>query len=370
MVPSRRRARWRRRLGTGVVPALGAAAVLTLIIAFVAGALSQVSGVSGPYRRTIDRSWAALATSVASQSTTTGEAWVSLLGLAPTLDRRTFFTSLDRLASDAAAQQRALDAAVPPAPVGAADVGCEQALAGRASAVSSVRAGLEGVLGGRTGDAPVAPATAIEDLSIALSALEAADASWAACRRAVHRAPGTPALPASTWVANPASWPPTELAAIVDVVTGSSSLAARHGLAVLTTATDPASLPSGGTAVVPATTSFKLHVVVSNQGNVDEAAVEVRAGLTGGAGGPGSQAVAIVALKAGRSVSVVLGPLVVVPGSSYTLQVTASPPSGPGAAAASIGLQVETVPTTTTTVPPTTTTTAPRRSGRPSGGGG
>lgn len=363
MVPSRRRARWRRRLGTGLVPALGAAVVLTLVVAFAAGALSQVSRVSGPYRRTVDRSWAALANSVATQTSATGKALVSLLGLAPTLDRRTFFTSLDRLASDAAAQQRALLGAVPPAPVGGADAGCEQALAGRAGAVSSVRDGLEGVLGGATGESPVPAATAVQDLTLAIGALEAADTSWAACRQALRRAPGSASVHPSRWLADPSAWPATELTAIVDVVAGSPTLAAQHSLAILTTTTVPASLPGPGTAVVPATTSLTVHVVVRNQGNVDEAAVEVRAALSGGSG---PAATAIVAVKAGKSIAVVLGPLTVAPGSSYTLQVTASPPSGPGGAGSSSALQVATVPTTTTT----TTTTVPGRKGRPSGGGG
>ncbi|MDE3085631.1 MAG: hypothetical protein KGJ77_02600 [Acidobacteriota bacterium] len=360
MVPSRRRARWRRRLGTGLVPALAAAAVLSVVVAFAAGALSQVSRVSGPYHRTIDRSWAVLADAVASRSQATGASLVSLLQSISTASRPGFFSTLDGAAADASAEERALDAAVPPAPVGGSDAGCEQAVAGRAGAASSIRDALEGLLGGPSGGAALGGTTALEDVTLAVGELQAADRAWASCRQALRRGPGTASLRASRWLSDPGAWSPAFLGAIVNATAGTATLASRHSLGIVTMTTDPASLPGSGTGVVPATNSLTVHVVVANRGNVDEPAVQVRVGLSGGAGRSQPSATAIVAVRAGRTTTVVLGPLAVAPGASYTLQVTAAPPSGSGATGSSVGFQVATVPTTTTTRP-TTTTTAPGR---------
>ena len=51
-----------------------------------------------------------------------------------------------------------------------------------------------------------------------------------------------------------------------------------HHIVVLAVVTDPSPVATGSTLVTPATTSVVAHVVLANQGNVDEVGVEASAG--------------------------------------------------------------------------------------------
>jgi hypothetical protein len=328
--------------------------VAGVVVGFVAGALAEIGPASGPYRRAVDRGFAALAASVATESDATGSALASLLAVAPTLQRPVLFAELDGLATAAAREQASLDRLATPGP--RAGAGCLAALAGRSRAVSAVRNALQGVLGGTTGTDPLSPVVATSELESAAAALSAADAAWAACRAAVRSTPGRPRLPASRWVAGPA-WSAGALAALVGAVTSSSTLAARQALAITTFVTSPPLLGGPASAQLAPTRQVTVHLVVTDTGNVDEPTVLVTATVIGA---PHPEALsARVSLRAGTSVAVVLGPLALSPGGSYTLELSAAPPSGAGAAVVSTPLAVAALPTTTTT---TTTTVPPRRS--------
>jgi hypothetical protein len=341
-----------------LVPAVAVA----LVLAFAIGALSQVGRGSGPYRRTVNRSFASLVTLEAVRSNATGLGLAEALVFGPTMARGQFFSALDRVASDAADEARQLDAAVPPMPSVRAGEGCLAAMAARASATASIRRSLEGVLGGSSGASIVAPGQALAALESASLAVVGADEDWATCRRALRRAPGTATVPVSRWLEGQGWYSAAALASSVNSVLLSRTLAARHALAVTATRIDPPPLPGSGPALLAPTSTLTLHVVVSDTGNVDEPAVQVRAVLVGGqAPAPLS---AVVPVVAGRSVAVVLGPFPVVPGSSYTLQVFVTPSSGPGGASSATALQVAAEPTTTTTAT-TTTTTVPKAKEKP-----
>ena len=90
-------------------------------------------------------------------------------------------------------------------------------------------------------------------------------------------------------------------------------------------------MESGPTLVAPATTSLVVHVVLANQGNVDEHGVEVggEATLQGASASP-VLVQQTVDLAAARSTTMALPGLKVVPGSSYTVQVVAESPHAPG----------------------------------------
>lgn len=337
-----------------------------LVVAFVAAAVADIGAASGPYRATVNRGFAALASSVGAQSAATGASLRSLLAGAPGMERPAFFTQLDRLAADSAKESDTLAAAVPPAPSGASGAPCLAALADRAAAAARVRLLLEGLLGGRSGTSALASSSVLSDLESAGATVVAGDGAWSSCGRALHAQPGHPRLGPSRWVSGTSPWSPGPLAALVSAVSSSPTLAARPALAITTLVTSPSFLVGAQSAVLPAVERLGVHVVVTNTGNVDDPKVVVTASLGGvpGKGGTGVSSSATVSIVAGASTSVVLASLPVSPGDSYTLVITAAPPSGAGATSTSTALQVAALPPTPTTTTTTTTTTTPRTKSR------
>jgi hypothetical protein len=324
-------------------------ALSAVVVVLAVSAVAQISPTSGPYRRTVDRGYAALAQPLVVESDASGAALVSFLHEAGALGRIAFFFDLDTLASDTADLQHRYDAITPPHPTTGS--GCATAIAGRASAIATLRSSLEGVVGGRTGLGPVDEAAATASVTSAGAELQSADASWAACRRALRRAPGSARLPASTWVHDPGLFAAAAASHLVSAVAGSHALTPVHSIVVLAVVTDPAAVASGSTLVAPAATTLVAHVVLANQGNVDEHGVEVggEATLQGASASP-VPVQRTVNVAAGRSTTMVLPGLKVVPGSSYTLQVVAESPHSPGTGALSTRtIQVQVQPAATVT---------------------
>jgi hypothetical protein len=300
-------------------------AVTAVVVVLAVSAVAQIGRASGPYRRTVDRGYAALAVPLVAESNASGNSLVSFLHQARSLGRIAFFFDLDVLAADTATTRRRFDAITPPAPV--TDAGCAAAMADRATAVSSLQASLEGVVGGRTGLDAVDQGVAAAAVSSAGASLRAADSSWAACRRALRDAPGSARLPASEWVRDPGVYEPGAVTNLVSEVAGSSSLAPEHDLAVVAVVTDPSAVVSAQTLVVPATTTLVAHVVLANRGNVDENGVEVGGVATVQGAVQGSVPLQrTVDLAAARSTTVLLPKFALEPGSSYTVQVVAESP--------------------------------------------
>jgi hypothetical protein len=319
------------------------AAVVILAVTSV----TQISHTSGPYRRTVDRGYAALARPLVAQSNATGVALLAFLHDASSLGRLTFFSDLDSFASDASSLRRQYGAITPPDPSSA--TGCATAMAKRAAAVSTLRAALERVLGGSTGLGVVDEGGASASVGSVGTELQSADASWATCRRALRRAPGSALVPTSTWVRDPAVF--TGAGNLVSALVGSHSLAPVHQIVVLAVVTDPSPVVTGSTLVTPATTSVGAQVVLANQGNVDEVGVELgwEVTLLGATASP-VVVQRTIDLGAGRSTTMTLPALKVEPGSSYTLQVVAESPHAPGTGAlTSRSVEVQVQPTATLT---------------------
>jgi hypothetical protein len=324
--------------------------VLSAVVVILGvAAVAQIGPTSGPYRRTLDRGYAALAQPLVAQSDTSGVALFSFLHQASSLGRIAFFFDLDALVTDTSALQRRYDAITPPDP--SVDAGCVAAIGARTAAVSALRFALEGVIGGPTGLGGVDQASATSALVSAGAQLQGADASWAACRRTMRHAPGSALVPASVWVHDPGLLDAAAAGHLVAAVAGSSTLTPVHSIVVLAVVTDPAAVTSGQTLVAPATTTLVVHVVLSNQGNVEERGVELGGEVT--PVGSTSKPVLVertVNLAAARSTTLLLPSFAVEPGSSYTLEVLAESPhsTGTGALASrSIPLQVQPVATLT-----------------------
>jgi len=323
--------------------------VLSAVVVILAvSAVAQIGRTSGPYRRTVDRGYAALAQPLVAQSNASGVALFSFLHDAPSLGRLAFFSDLESLATDTSSLQRQYDAITPPD--ASSGRWCTRAMADRAAAVSTLQGALERVLGGRDGLGVVDAAAATSAVSLAGAQLQVADAAWAACRRALRHAPGTARIPSSTWVRAPGVLT-TGAGGLVAAVAGSHSLAPVHHIVVLAVVTDPTAVASGSTLVVPAATSVVAHVVVANQGNVDEEGVELGGEMTlAGATATPVVVQRTVDLAAARSTTMLLRALKVEPGSSYILQVVAESPHAPGTGAlASRSVQVQVQPTATLT---------------------
>jgi len=319
------------------------------VVVLVVSALSQIGPASGSYRRTVDRGYVALAQPLVAQSNASGAALGTFLHHASSLGRIAFFSDLDTLAGDTARLQRLYDAITPPDPVTAR--GCASAMEGRAAGVSSLRSSLEGVLGGPTGLGVIDEAGAQSAMDSAGAALASADASWAACRRALRKAPGSPRMAASVWLRAPGQFDPSAVARLLAAIGGAASLVPLHKLSILAVVTRPPAVASGPTLAVSATTALATDVVLANQGNVDEHGVEV--GGVAILAGSAPSAVLVqrtVDLAPARSTTVSLRMLKVQPGSSYTVQVVAQSPhiAGPGAIASrSLAVQVQPAATLT-----------------------
>jgi hypothetical protein len=323
------------------VPLVLVAAVVVLVV----GAVAQIGPTSGPYRRTVDRGYAALAEPLVVKSNASGVALQTFLHDGRSLDRVAFFAQLDALVTDTAAVRRLYDTITPPEPVSTAARHCAAAMTGRAAAVASLRSVLEGVVGGPTGLDSSDHAAAAVAMTSAGTVLRAADTSWAVCRRGLRRAPGTPQVPASTWIHAPDLFAPDAAGRFVAAIAGARALAPVHNLAVVDVVTSPAPVASAQALAVSATTMLVVHVVVTNRGNVSEKGVEVGAVATA-AGAPASPVPVqhTVDLAAGASTTLVLPGFGVEPGSSYTLQITAESPGVPGSGAVasrSISVQVQ-----------------------------
>jgi hypothetical protein len=348
MVGDRRRL-GRRQARTRALVRLGVPLVLsTVVVLLAAGAVAHIGPSSGPYRRAVNGGFAALTLPLVQSSDASGASLASFFGHATRVDRATFFDTLDTLAADTASTQRRFEAVTPPDPA-ASVAGCGDAMAARAHAVALVRTAFEGVVGGENGLGTMGLDTASPDVASASTLLLSADSSWSQCRRLLKAAPGHARLPASVWIRDRRSVNAAALSGLLGAVAATPSLAPVHRLAIVAVVTDPQSVPSQQTRVAPPTTSLVAHVVIANQGNVNEDGVEV--GGTVHVQDQGASPVPVqstVTVAAGASASLTLPRFTVVPGATYVLQVTAESPRAQSAGViVSRDLTVQVQPATT-----------------------
>jgi len=359
MVGQRRRL-WRRRaLARRLAPALALAGVAAILVVLVVGAVAQIAPASGSYRRTVDRGYEALTAPLVADSNASAPLLRTLLEHGPSLDRGVFFTDLDQLVSSSEDVARQFATITPPSPSAASIADCAGAMAARARSAASLRGALEGLLGGPTGIGAGAgnEAAATGSVQSVGASLRSADGMWSSCRSSLRRAAGFARLPASRWISDVSLWAPGALSAYVAALTGSPTLAAVHIVAIVEAVTVPAASPgASGTLQVPPTNQLTLHVVVADDGNVDERGVQVVASLSetspGGSTVQGrSSSVAprsALFLTAGASTAVVLPPQSVDPGASYSLHVVVTAPAETtNPATATFPLAVATAVTTT-----------------------
>jgi hypothetical protein len=357
VVQSRRRRR--RAVARRLPPALAIGGLVAVLVVLAAGTISQITPASGTYRRTVDRGYVALASPLAAESDREGSELSSIVSDGASMDRSKFFSALDSVASATSDQLARFEAIAPPYPEGDVGPRCEAALRARDEAVAQIRRAVEALLGGSTGTGAGAG-----NVAVATSAVEAAgnqiisgDGSWARCRSTLRKEAGNARLPISSWARNRTTFSRPTLDGFVAAVAGSRSLVARPDLGIESAVTVPAPAPTApGTVEVPPTTSLAVAVVVQDTGNVDEPGIAVSASVTPAsapagaatASSNGSQKVQ-GGLEAGGSSAVRISGLKVMPGDSYTLQLSATA-TDVTSATVSESFQVEQAVSTTTVV--------------------
>ncbi len=337
------------------------AVVVVVAVLIVIGTAGQVRTASGPFRRSVDRSYAAMAGPLGRHSAAVGADLARALVSAPTLERGALLDDLDAVVTDTAQLSARFTTITPPEPHGEAGAHCQTAITARAVGAGRVRAAVSALLGGRTGG-PASPQPAtVQALTGAGGLFVATDTDWRLCRQELAAGPGSARLPSSVWVTDPQLWTATSLSSLVAAMAVSPTLAVHHNLAIGadSVATMPASVAvSAGAAVIPPTASLAVRIVVENGGNVDERDVTatVTATPVTPAGAPASTtappspagtsqraARPLELVRAGTTVAVTPPAVRVDPGSRYSVVVSISSAAST-AAAASVTLPVVIAP--------------------------
>ncbi len=373
-------------------------AVVLVVGALIGGAFFT-GRASGPYRRSVNRSFAVQASVVVDASNRTGAQLRSLVNAMPTLSRPRLQTELDDLVVQSANDSAEAAALSPPAAPAGVSGDFATVMADRAAAVRQLRSAVDGLLGMAPLPVAGAPSSASassgpsaillstsqvgSELASAGAELAQADRSYAALRRQLFAAGGSARLPRSVWVTDPTLWAPGPVATLVDEVASSRRLAPHHRVELVAVRLDPPAVPPlngsppapaglpGGVAVsvLPPTGSLTVTAVLWNAGNVAESGLVVSASLQELGAAPGAAGTSVrhtLTLAPSRGAAVVLPALPVRPGSSYVLTVAVTPPAAQTdlsglTQAVAVVVSPPTPPTTTTTTTAgvTTTTKAP-----------
>jgi hypothetical protein len=346
MTPRRQRRRARRRSAARVVIVAG---LVVIVVGILVGGLTQVSRQSQGFDAGSNRSLAEQGAVVAGQSNTTAHQLSRLLSDFPGDKRQRLEADLSALTQEAGTESAAAALATGPAPAGSPATDLAEVFRDRAQAVDEVSAAIDGYLGvsptppaGTTADAPSPTTAALLSATDATNRITAAgrllassDRLYAKARAALAAGAGHPRLPPSVWVIDPAQWRPGFVAAQVDLMATSPTLAATHSVVVRTVRYEPPLLPTppgtpAGTAVVSPTSSLGVTAVVANQGSVAEKRAVVRVTLTDAASSTGSTGTRTRTwtgpVPLGSSVSLPTANFDVKPGASYVLTVSVVSP--------------------------------------------
>ena len=269
-----RRGRSRRR-----VALLGAFAVALVVAALVAGVV-EAAHRSGPYRHTVDESFAASASSVVVSSNLTGAELARVMGDPGALGRVLLEARLQHLDQVAAADRRWAGALAAPPPDANAAARLIDTLRLRAEATASIRATLEGLLGltpsnpvGTAGPEPKAArpygvAGAEGRLRYAGEQLVLADRIYRGLPDLFASVSGGAQLPNSYWtVPRTGRLMPETLEAAALRIAADPRLAHTIALRIVAVQTTPLLLPLGPGYPIPPTTTFSAAVSVVNRGS-------------------------------------------------------------------------------------------------------
>jgi hypothetical protein len=345
MSPRRSRRRARRRSATRLVVVVAAVAVL---LALLIGGLAEVSRQSQGYNATSDRTLAAQGGVVAEQSNATATSATALLGVIPSQNRVGLQIALDGLVQQSAGESTSADEAASATP-GSLRSGFAAVFADRAQAMSQLRAAVDGYLGMQPMPVSGAPGSATPTTvgnSTLLSATQAtnriaavgsllarSDSLYRSVRRTLASAPGHGRLPKSAWVTSSGTWGLGSIAAQVDLMATSPSLAVTHYLALRTIRINPPALPtpqggSSSVSVIAPTSQISVDAVLGNDGTVDEPHATVHFTLADQTSGATAAHSETIGLAADASQALPTANFHVKAGTTYVLTVSVDLPAG------------------------------------------
>ncbi|HUP69164.1 MAG TPA: hypothetical protein VM142_05040 [Acidimicrobiales bacterium] len=262
------------------------------------------------------------------RSTLQGDDITLVRAQATKLGRNGIRRKMGRVRRDAAVELRAVRGLDPPPELSANHSLLVSTMVLRSRGSSMMSEALDLALG----EGP--PQGAVDGLVKAGEDLSAADQTYRTFVELIGTEGATArVLPESRWVAEPADWDPSAIAAFVGALRASAISTPVHDVSLLTFATDPRPVGSEtGSAVLPLVKTLRVEVVVANIGNAAESRVPVVVTLTGPAGEVDT-AREFVDLAPGQRKAVAVGGLRPVPGGPSTLTVAVGPVEGERGAA-------------------------------------
>jgi hypothetical protein len=343
MPPRRPRRRARRRSSARPVALLIAVVV---VLAVLVGGLTQVSRQSHGYDANSDRALAAQGTVAADQSNATSVTLRNVLNDLPTQTRQGLQATLDSAVQQTGLESARAQLAAGSTPLGTVATQFAAVFADRAQAMTQLRGAVYGYLGMQpiapanapAGDEPattalLSPTQATNRIAAAGALLTRSDALYRTVRRSLAAAAGHGTLPPSTWVTDPQVWQLGSVAAQVDLLATSPTLAATHYVVLRTVRLSPPALPTppgapANVSVISPTSQIVVTVVLANQGSSNEPHVSVRFSLSDQTSGATTSQVRTTSLALAASVTLPEVTLRVKPSTSYLLTVQVIPPAG------------------------------------------
>ncbi len=318
-------------------------------LALLVGGLTQVSRQSQGYDANSNRSLAAQGAVLADQSNATASQVRTLIGGLQGQSRQVLQAVLDEAVQQTSDQSARADLAADTSPSGSLASGLAAVFAERAQSMNELRAAIDGFLVMQ----PVPPAATPEaaapletSRSTPLSATQAtnriaaagallarSDNLYRTVRHSLVTAAGHARLPASVWVTDRQPWQLGTVAAQVDLMATSPTLAPTHYLAIRTVRLNPPALPtaqgaSASVSVLSPTSSIGVTAVIANNGSVVEPHASVRFSLANQSSGATTTHVGSSVLAEGETVTLPTVTFRVKPGTLYVLTVAVLLPTG------------------------------------------
>jgi hypothetical protein len=286
---------------------------------------------------------------VAEQSNVTATSATALLAVIQSQNRVGLQIALDGLVQQSADESTRADEAASATTLGSLRSGFATVFTDRAQAMSQLRAAVDGYLGMQPMPVAGAPNSAtpagVSDSTL-LSATQAtnriaavgtllahSDSLYRSVRRTLASAPGNGRLPKSAWVTSSGPWGLGSVAAQVDLMATSPSLAVSHYLALRTVRIDPPALPtpqggSSSVSVIAPTSQISVDAVLGNDGTVDEPHATVHFTLANQTSGATASHRETIGLAADASQTLPTANFGVKPGTAYVLTVSVDLPAG------------------------------------------
>jgi hypothetical protein len=338
-----------------------------IVLALLIGGLAEVSRQSQGYDATSNRSLGAQGTVVVEQSNATAAQLRTFMSGFSTQTRQGLQLGLDTAVQQTASESARAEMAARSTPGGVVGESFATVFADRARSMSELRAAIDGFLGmqpATIAGVSVTTASAPSDRTAQLSATQAtdriaaagglltqADTLFRSVRHTLAGAAGHARLPKSVWVTDAAAWDAGSVAAQVDLLASSPTLAPTHYLALRTVRLTPPALPgapgaSPALSVISPTTKLGVTVVLGNNGSVSEPSATVRFTLANQTSGAATTRNESVALAAGGSATLPTVTFGVKPGTTYLLTVSVVLPAGQAVVPAALNQALEVAPAT------------------------